>query len=77
MYAYNGEATDAQYSAFGLAPAAIGYDYFAGPKVVSPGDTAIFNPKITGYKNLPASSFGYFSAGVHIVTPAHMGTLSC
>ena len=41
MYAYNGEATDAQYSAFGLAPAQLGYDYFAGPKVASPGDTAI------------------------------------
>ena len=73
MYAYNGEATDAQYSAFGLAPAAIGYDYFAGPKVVSPGDTAIFNlKKLPGYKNLPASSFGYLVLEVHIVIPVHM-----
>ena len=66
MYAYNGEAEDAQYSAFGLAPAAIGYDYFAGPKVFTgnSADTAIFNlQKLPGYVNLPASSFGYFSAG--------------
>ena len=76
MYAYNGEATDAQYSAFGLAPAAIGYDYFAGPKVVSPGDTAIFNlKKLPGYKNLPASSFGYFSAGGTYSDPGPYGNV--
>ena len=76
MYAYNGEATDAQYSAFGLAPAAIGYDYFAGPKVASPGDTAIFNlKKLPGYKNLPASSFGYFSAGGTYSDPGPYGNV--
>ena len=42
MFGYNGVADDGDYSAFGLAPAAVGYDFFAGPIVESPGDTAIF-----------------------------------
>jgi hypothetical protein len=64
MFAYNGAPEDQDYAAFGLAPAAVGYDFFAGPIVPSAGDTAIFNlKKRPGFKNLPASSFGYFIAG--------------
>jgi len=64
MFSYNGVADDGDYAAYGLAPAAVGYDFFAGPVVESPGDTAIFNlKKKPGYKNLGASSFGYFVAG--------------
>ena len=64
MFSYNGVAEDDAYASYGLAPAAVGYDFFAGPIVESPGDTAIFNlQKKPGYKNLPASSFGYFVAG--------------
>jgi len=64
MFSYNGGPDDGDYAAYGLAPAAVGYDFFAGPIVESPGDTAIFNlQKRPGYKNLPASSFGYFVAG--------------
>jgi len=64
MFSYNGVADDDDYSSFGLAPAAVGYDFFAGPIVESAGDTAIFNlKKRPGYRNLPASSFGYFVAG--------------
>lgn len=64
MYVYNGAVADDQYTPFGLAPPAAGYDFFAGPIVESPGDVAIFDLKErAGYKNLPASSFGYFSAG--------------
>ena len=64
MFSYNGVADDGDYAAYGLAPAAVGYDFFAGPIVESPGDTAIFNlKKKPGYRNLPASSFGYFVAG--------------
>jgi hypothetical protein len=63
-YAYNGEAHDTDFDVFGLAPPAMGYDFFQGPIVASPGDTAIFNLKYrVGYKNLPMTSFGYFSAG--------------
>ena len=70
----NGEVEDAQYSAFGLAPAAIGYDYFAGPKIPGePTDTAIFNlQKLPGYKNMPATSFDYFSAGGTYSDPGPM-----
>ena len=64
MFSYNGGPDDGDYAAYGLAPAAVGYDFFAGPIVESPGDTAIFNlKKRPGYRNLPASSFGYFVAG--------------
>ncbi len=64
MFSYNGVADDDDYAAYGLPPAAVGYDFFAGPVVESPGDTAIFNlKKKPGYKNLGASSFGYFVAG--------------
>ena len=64
MFSYNGGPDDGDYAAYGLAPAAVGYDFFAGPIVESAGDTAIFNlQKRPGYKNLPASSFGYFVAG--------------
>ncbi len=64
MFSYNGVADDGDYAAYGLAPAAVGYDFFAGPIVESPGDTAIFDlKKKPGYRNLPASSFGYFVAG--------------
>ena len=45
MFGYNGVADDGDYSAFGLAPAAVGYDFFAGPIIPSPGDTAIFDLK--------------------------------
>ncbi len=74
MYAYNGEATDGDYDGYGLAPPAAGYDFFAGPIVPSAGDTAIFNlQRKPGYKNLPASSFGYFSAGGDYSDPGPYG----
>lgn len=61
MYVYNGAVIDPQYAEFGMPPPAAGYDFFAGPTVESPGDVAIFDLKPRpGYKNLPASSFGYY-----------------
>jgi hypothetical protein len=77
MFGYNGVADDGDYAAFGLAPAAVGYDFFAGPIVESAGDTAIFNlKKRPGYKNLPASSFGYFVAGGEYSDPSPYGDVS-
>jgi len=74
MFSYNGVAEDGDYAAFGLAPAAVGYDFFAGPIVPSVGDTAIFNlKKKPGFKNLPASSFGYFVAGGEYSDPSPYG----
>lgn len=63
-FIYNGNAVDGTFRNFGLAPAAGGYDFLAGPVVPSPGDTAIFDLKLKpGYRNLGMSSFAYFSAG--------------
>ena len=77
MFGYNGVADDGDYAAFGLAPAAVGYDFFAGPIVESAGDTAIFNlKKRPGYKNLPASSFGYFVAGGEYSDPSPYGDVT-
>lgn len=61
MYVYNGVTTDDQYAEFGLAPPAAGYDFLAGPVVKAEGETAIKDLKrIEGWRNLPASSFGYY-----------------
>lgn len=65
-YAYNGFAQDNTYDDFGLAPSAGGYDFFQGPLVPTgnPADTAIFDlKKVSGYVNLPMTSFGWFAAG--------------
>jgi len=62
-FAYNSKAVDDQYLAFDLAPAAVGYDFFAGPIVPSTGDTAIFNlEKKADFRNLPLTSFTFYSA---------------
>ncbi|RKY56430.1 MAG: hypothetical protein DRP93_01415, partial [Candidatus Neomarinimicrobiota bacterium] len=78
-YCYNGETTDADYDAFGLAPPAFGYDFFQGPMVPSAGDTAISGLEyIPDYKNLPMTSFGWFAAGSAIDDPDlgdYVGTL--
>lgn len=64
-FIYNGNAQDATFRNFSLAPPAGGYDFLAGPVVVGAGtDTAIFNlQQKPGYRNLGMSSFAYFSAG--------------
>jgi hypothetical protein len=69
-FAYTAFLTDADYTAFGLPPAAVGYDFFQGPAVPSPGDTAIFNlTKKADYKNLPMTSFFFFASGSPISDP--------
>lgn len=65
-YAYNGAAQDVDYLDFNLAPSVSAYDFFQGPLVETgdPADTAIFNlEKVSGFVNLPMTSFGYFAAG--------------
>jgi hypothetical protein len=70
MYAYNGYPEDSQYKGFGLAPAAVGYDFFQGPIVPSPGDTAVFDlKKVPDHKNLPMTSYGYFGSGTKWTDP--------
>lgn len=57
-YCYNGKATDGMY---GNYPPAVGWDFFQGPIVPSPGDTAVFDNKYRlDYANLPMSAFFYF-----------------
>jgi len=74
MYAYNGSPEDDGFDEYGLPPGAVGYDFFAGPIVESPGDTAIFNlKKRPGYRNLPASSFGLYGAGTVYNDPGPYG----
>lgn len=78
-FCYNGEATDADYDAFDLAPPAFGYDFFQGPMVPSVGDTAISGLEyVADHKNLPMTSYGWFAAGSAIGDPElgdYVGTL--
>jgi len=63
-YAYNGSDTDPKYAAFGLAPAAVGYDFFQGP--------------VVGGEPLPMTGFSWFAAGSAISDPTlgeYEGTL--
>jgi hypothetical protein len=71
-YTYNGNPVDNTFVKFGLPPPASGYDFLAGPEVPAAAtDSAIFNYKyIKGKKNLPMSSFVYFSAGSPYSDPA-------
>jgi len=65
-YAYNGAAQDVDYQDFNLSPSVAAYDFFQGPLVETgdPNDVAIFDlQEVTGYVNLPMTSFGYFAAG--------------
>jgi len=63
-FVYNSAPRDAEFANFGLAPPSSGYDFFSGPLVSSPGDSAVFDLKYKqGYKNLPMTTFIYFAAG--------------
>jgi hypothetical protein len=69
-FIYNGNAIDAEFKKFSIPPPAAAYDFLQGPVVASPGDSAVFDLKIRqGYKNLPMTSYAYFSAGSPISDP--------
>jgi len=70
-FAYNGPPVDAEYAKVNLPPPAVGFDFFQGPLVPgAPSDSAVSNlQRVYGYKNLPMTSFGYFSAGGTISDP--------
>jgi len=60
-YCYNGTPVDQQY---GTTPPCVGYDFFQGPIVPSPGDTALVSGvEIPNYKNLPMTSFVKYTNG--------------
>jgi hypothetical protein len=57
-YVYNANARDQIYGSF---PAAAGFDFFQGPIVEAPGDSAIFKGEyIQGYRNLPMTAHYFF-----------------
>ncbi|MBL7067490.1 MAG: hypothetical protein ISS29_06495, partial [Candidatus Marinimicrobia bacterium] len=75
-FAYNGMDKDSKYSAFGLAPAAIGYDFFQGPLVDGVAgqdinrngvddaeDYAVYNLEKVGpgKVNIPMTGFSWFA----------------
>ncbi|MBL7111349.1 MAG: T9SS type A sorting domain-containing protein [Bacteroidales bacterium] len=69
-YVYNGNANDNEYVKYGLPPPSAGYDFLQGPIVASPGDVAVFDLKYRNdFKNLPMTSFSWFSAGSPISDP--------
>ena len=69
-YGYNGTATDVEYQQYSLAPPAVGCRLLAGPIVDAPGDSAVLDfRRIRDKRNLPMTSFVYFSAGSPISDP--------
>ncbi len=72
-YVYNANSTDATYTP--LPPPAVGFDFFQGPIVSSPGKTAIFKGQIVPDKeNLPMTAFYYFARGDATVTDPTQGS---
>ncbi len=72
-YIYNANATDDTYRP--LPPPSAGFDFFQGPVVDSPGDSAIFNgTRIYGKRNLPMTAFYYFARGDANVTDPTQGS---
>ncbi len=54
---YN-DGVDADFAGYSGGTPAVGYDFFQGPMVPSPGDTALaYGRRIPGYKNLDMTSF--------------------
>ncbi len=82
-YAYNSSPSDGIYTAIGMAPPAVGYDFLQGVSQYTgnPSDSAIFNLKWRkGYKYVnpkPMSSFIYFPASGAWSDPpySYLGTL--
>ncbi len=71
-YAYNANNRDAVYG--DTPPPAVGFDFFQGPIVDAPGDSAIFlGKRIYGKKNLPMTAFYYFARGDATVTDPTQG----
>ncbi len=70
-FVYNGLPVDAEFNKFKLPPPAVGYDFLQGPLVPGlPSDSGVFNlRRVYGKKNLPLTSFAYFSAGSGISDP--------
>ncbi|MDX1547071.1 MAG: hypothetical protein R3247_08795, partial [Rhodothermales bacterium] len=63
-YTYNADNNDEGGEGYGEAPPAVGYDFFQGPIVPSPGDTAqVSGVKVPGFKNLKMTHFVFYNNG--------------
>lgn len=63
-YVYNGQSNDEVFTGFGLRPPSLGYSFVQGPRVPASGRKAFFDMKeISGWKNLPMTSFIYQRTG--------------
>ncbi len=63
-YVYNSDNEDIAGEGYGTPPPAAGYDFFQGPIVPSPGDTAqVSGRKIPDFKNLGMTVFGFYNNG--------------
>ena len=61
-YVYNADNEDVGGEGYGTPPPAAGYDFFQGPIVPSPGDTAqVSGRKIPDFKNLDMTTFIYYN----------------
>ncbi len=66
-YVYNAGPVDAEFAKVGLPPPAVGYDLHQGPRVPAAGAEAYWDlKKVAGYRNLPLSSFTYFTEASRI-----------
>ena len=63
-YVYNSDNEDISGEGYGTPPPAAGYDFFQGPIVPSPGDTAqVSGVKVPDFKNLGMTAFVYYNNG--------------
>ena len=63
-YVYNSDNEDTGGEGYGTPPPAAGYDFFQGPIVPSPGDTAtVSGRRVPDFKNLEMTSFVYYNNG--------------
>ena len=61
-YVYNADNDDE--GGYGAAPPAAGYDFFQGPIVPSPGDSALVSGNyVQDFKNLEMTTFAFYSNG--------------
>lgn len=69
-YFYNGQSEDSEFRQFDLRPPALGYCLVQGPRVRAANQTAWFDmKKISGWKNLPLTSFAWKGTGTSFSDP--------
>jgi len=63
-YVYNSDNSDIAGEGYGEAPPAVGYDFFQGPIVPAPGETAfVSGVPVPDFKNLKMTGFMFYNNG--------------